>query len=170
MRKFLVLLLSVLAALALTMAPASAIAPTSTTRDGGLHFVGSPDLTVVGDVASGFSLRATGEVAGAGTAATATLRADVSVTTGCINRGSQGQQPSGLERSTTTVAGSQTFQTRSGRGTFDVSTNTVGVGGRTCPDRMTPVLVSVTFSNILLTITSQTGTITATFADISRPA
>ena len=170
MRKFFVLLLSVLAALVVTMAPASAIGPISTTRDGGLHFVGSPDLTVVGNVASGFSLRATGEVAGAGTVATATLTADVAVTTGCINRGSQGQQPNGLQRSFTTAVGSETFRTRSGRGSFDFTTNTVTAAGRRCPDQMTPVLVSVTFSNIVLTVTSQTGTTIARLADITRPA
>ena len=168
MRKLSVLILSLFAALALTMAPASAVGPTSTTRDGGLHFVGSPNLTVVATT-GGFALNATGEVAGAGTAATATLTADVAVTTGCINRGSQGQQPSGLERSFTAVTGSVPIETRQGRGTFNVTTDTAGVGTRTCPDQMTPVLVSVSFTNIVLTITAQTGTITATFPDQSAP-
>jgi hypothetical protein len=111
-------------------------------------------------------LTATGEVAGAGQTATATLSATANVTRGCINRGSQGQQPSGLQRSFTTTTGSQTFNTRSGRGSFHVSTNPVTVAGFSCPDKMTPVLVSVTFTDVTLTITSQTGTTTATFPAI----
>lgn len=165
MRRVLVVLLSVIAGVAFTMASASAVPPTSTTRDGGLHFVGRPNLTVVGSVEEGtVALRATGEVAGAGTTATATLSADAVVTTGCINRGAQDQQPSGLQRETTTVLGSQEFNTRQGRGTFDVTTNAITLD-RICPDQMTPVLVSVEFTNIVLTVTSQTGTITATFPD-----
>jgi hypothetical protein len=142
-----------------------AVGPTSQTRTGGLHFTGAPDVTATKTATSAF-LTATGEVAGAGPTATATLSATADVTRGCVNRGSQGQQPSGLQRSFTTTTGSQTFNTRSGRGSFDVSTNPVSVAGFSCPDQMTPVLVSVTFTNVTLTVTSQTGTTTATFPDV----
>jgi hypothetical protein len=162
--KLLVPLFAALTALAVA-APALAVGPTSVTRTGGLHFVGTPDVTATKTATSAF-LTATGEVAGAGTTATATLSATADVTRGCINRGSQGQQPSGLQRSFTTTTGSQTFHTRSGRGSFDVSTTPVTVAGFRCPDQMTPVLVSVTFTDITLTITSSTGTTTATFPDI----
>src|SRR5215207_10127663 len=43
---------------------------------------------------------------------------------------------------------------------FTVSTEPVDVSGFTCPDQMVPVLVSATFKNITLTVTSQTGTTT----------
>jgi hypothetical protein len=145
---------------------ALAFAPTSVTQTGGLHFVGQPDVTATKTDTSA-TLTATGEVAGAGTSATAVLSADVAVTTGCINRGSKDQQPSGLQRTTTTTSGSKTFQTRSGRGTFEVTTAPVGTAGRTCPDQMTPVLVSTEFTNVTLTITSGSSkTLTATFPDI----
>jgi hypothetical protein len=150
---------------AVAAVPALAVGPTSITRTGGLHFVGQPDVTATKTATSAF-LTATGEVAGAGPTATATLSATADVTRGCINRGSQGQQPSGLQRSFTTTTGSQTFQTRSGRGSFDVSTTPITAAPFSCPDRMTPVLVSVTFTDITLTVTSQTGTTTATFPDI----
>jgi hypothetical protein len=145
---------------------ALAVGPTSVTQTGGLHFVGTPDVTATKDV-SGVFLTATGEVAGAGTSATATLSADVTIVTGCINRGSKDQQPSGLQRSTSPTVGTQTFRTRSGRGTFDVDTTPVDASSRTCPDQMTPVLVSATFANVVLTITSGPNkTLTATFPDI----
>jgi hypothetical protein len=150
---------------AVAAVPALAVGPTSITRTGGLHFVGQPDVTATKTATSAF-LTATGEVAGAGPTATATLSATVDVTRGCINRGSQGQQPSGLQRSFQTTTGSETFQTRSGRGSFDVSTTPITAAPFSCPDRMTPVLVSVTFTDITLTVTSQTGTTTATFPDI----
>jgi hypothetical protein len=144
---------------------AFAVGPTSVTRTGGLHFVGTPDVTATKTADTAF-LTATGEVAGAGPTATATLSATADVTRGCINRGSQGQQPSGLQRSFQTTTGSQTFNTRSGRGSFNVPTDPVTAAPFPCPDKMTPVLVSVTFTDVVLTVTSQTGTTTATFPDI----
>jgi hypothetical protein len=150
---------------AVAAVPALAVGPTETTRSGGLHFVGQPDATATKTDPTQAVLTATGEVAGAGGGGTATLSSTAEVTTGCINRGSQGQQPSGLQREDTTVTGSVPFTTRNGRGTFTVSTNPVTVD-RDCPDGMTPVLVSVNFTDVLLTIEAQTGTITATFPDI----
>ena len=148
-----------------TAAAALAVGPTSVTQTGGLHFVGTPDVTATKSSTSAF-LTATGEVAGAGTSATATLAANADVTRGCINKGSKDQQPSGLQRSTTVVSGTQTFNTRSGRGTFNVSTVPVTTQGFTCPDGMTPVLVGVTFTDVTLTITSGGKTLTANFPDI----
>ncbi|GLC26555.1 hypothetical protein [Roseisolibacter agri] len=139
---------------------------TSTERDGGLHFVGVPDLTVeTGD--GGVYLQSTGEVAGAGKTATARLSAEVSVLSGCLNRGSKNQEPSGLDRSTSQTAGEVTFNTRSGRGTFTVETEPVS--GRSCPDTMDPVVISATFTNVVLTVTSSSKTTTAYFEDISWP-
>lgn len=137
---------------------AMAIPPDETTRSGGLHFVGQPDLVVGATTAT-----ATGEVAGAGRTATATLAVQWEVVRGCINRGSKDQQPSGLQRSFEETSGSATFNTRQGRGTFTVTTDPVTVEPFTCPDRMTPVLVSATAVSATLTITSQTGTITASW-------
>ena len=145
---------------------AFAIDPIATTRDGGLHFVGSPQLTV--SKTDGATLTATGEVAGAGQGAgTATLAADVDATVGCINRG--GGDPSGQERERATVTATAPFEpTRQGRGTFEVTTEPITIEDFdfTCPDGMTEVLVgAITFSNIVLTIEAQTGTITASYAD-----
>jgi len=142
---------------------AQAASAVTITQSGGLHFVGTPTVTTTKDATSA-TLSAIGEVAGAGTTATATLTATAEVTTGCINRGSKDQQPSGLERTFTQVSDTDTFRTRSGRGTFSLST-TVGID-RTCPDQMVPVLVSVVFHDVTVTVTSQTGTTTAFFGDI----
>jgi|SRR5215204_3743379 len=159
---------------ALLSSGAFAIAPETTTKDRGLHFVGTPDLTVnkVIDPDTGLvtsaSLSATGEVAGAGTGGEATLSSTAEVTQGCLTPPGN-NEPSGLERSTTTVTGSETFTTTNGRGTFDVTTNAITTPTEdfSCPSaNMTPVLVSVLFTDITLTITTDEGkTITATFAD-----
>ena len=154
--------LSVAAVLALAIA--ATLMATAAFGQQGLHFVGTPTVTATKTATSAF-LTASGEVAGAGTTATATLSANATVTTGCINRGSQGQQPSGLQQTTTTVSGTTTFNTRQGRGTFTVSTEPITLD-RTCPDQMVPVLVSVVFTDVTLTVTSQTGTITQSFGTI----
>jgi hypothetical protein len=166
MRRGIVVLATVFATLSMGATAAWAVDPISTTRDGGLHFVGTPTVDVTKTSTEAF-LTATGEVAGAGKTATATLSATAEVTRGCINRGSKDQEPSGLQRSFTQVSGSTTFRTRSGRGTFTVETDPhITAAPFACPDQMVPVLVSVIFHDVTLTITSQTGTITAFYGDI----
>jgi hypothetical protein len=147
------------------MTGAFAVGPTDTSRDGGLHFVGSPDLTCTKTDDSA-TCTAEGEVAGAGGGGTATLSATVEATVGCINRG--GGEPSGQERQRDTTTGSQDFTTRNGRGTFTVTTNEVSIDSFDfrCPDGMTEVIVGdFAFTDIHLTINAQTGTITADFPD-----
>src|SRR5215210_8375874 len=141
----------VLALMALALAAVPALAqtytPTSITQSGGLHFCQgtTPTVTPVKTSTEAY-LTSSGEVCGAGPTATATLSGTAVYTTGCINRGSKDQQPSGLQRESTTVIGSQSFRTRSGRGSFNVTSSSVTAASRTCPDRMTAVLVGpVTF-------------------------
>src|SRR5215208_4336180 len=171
LRKFGIIAVLSLIVTALAAVPALAVAPTSVTSTGGLHVCENTTLDVTATKTTGPNgsafLTATGEVCGAGTTATATLSATATSTVGCINRGSKNQEPSGLQETTTTVTGSEEFNTRQGRGRFDVDTNAVGVPSTfECPPPMTETLVSTTFTNITLTITSQTGSITATFPDI----
>ena len=159
---------------------AFAIDPTSTTKDRGLHFVGQPQLTVnkvfdENDRVTSASLSATGEVAGAGTGGLATLSATAEVTQGCLtnepsgNPGGGQNEPSGLQTTDTTVTGSETFETTNGRGTFDVTTDAITspTADFSCPSaQQTEVLVSVLFTDITLTITTNEGkTITATYDD-----
>jgi|SRR5215212_4993112 hypothetical protein len=167
LRKFGIIAVLSLFVTAIAAIPALAVAPSSVTQTGGLHVCEGSALAVTPTKTDTTAfLTATGEVCGAGTTATATLSANATVVTGCVNPGSKNQQPKGLERTTTTTAGTQTFNTRSGRGTVNVSTTGITLPGRTCPPPDEPVVVSVTFTDVTLTITSQTGTITATFPDI----
>lgn len=159
---------------------AFAINPETTTKDRGLHFVGQPQLTVnkvfdENDRVTSASLTATGEVAGAGTGGLATLSATAEVTQGCLtnepsgNPGGGQNEPSGLQTTDTTVTGSETFETTNGRGTFDVTTDAITspTADFSCPSaQQTEVLVSVLFTDITLTITSNEGKeIVATYDD-----
>jgi hypothetical protein len=76
----------------------------------------------------------------------------------------------GLEEAATGTTGEVTIRTRAGRGAFTVSTEPITIQDFAfeCPSaQQTEVIVgSVTFTDITLTITSQTGTITATFPDL----
>jgi hypothetical protein len=153
------ILVAVVLAMAMTVTAALAVGPDSTTRSGGLHFQSGPDATV-----SNGTLTVSGNVAGAGTSATGTLTATQTIVTGCINRGAKDQQPSGLEQSSNPVGVSEPLPvTRQGRASFSLSIS-AGPLTRECPDRMVPVLVSVAYTNITLTVTSQTGTVTAFWA------
>ena len=164
MRRFAVAALALLTSLLWASGAMAQVTPTEITQTGGLHFVGEPTVTATKTLQSAF-LTATGEVAGAGTSATATLAADATVTRGCVNRG--GNEPRGLQTTEEATAGQLTFETRQGRGTFRVSTSPITAAPFECPSaNMTPILVSVTFTDVTLTVTSQTGTTTAFFPDI----
>jgi hypothetical protein len=168
-KKTRVLVPAITAALVLMMSPAMlstgafAVGPTETTRDGGLHFVGDPDLTP-----NDGTLTVEGEVAGAGGGGEAILSATAEATLGCITRG--GGEPGGLEDVDTATTGSDTFNTRNGRGSFEVTTDEVSISDFDfdCPSRnQREVIVGddIEFTNIVLTIEAQTGTITANFPD-----
>src|ERR1041385_7740798 len=125
------------------------------------QIVGANQLQCVADV-SGL---------GGATTATGTLTATATVITGCINQGAAGTQPQGLQRTTTTVTQTQTVNVQGGRATFDIITQPLNAASlRTCPDSMTPVVVCVTYSNIQLTVitnSGQTGRFTATPSTVS---
>ena len=95
---------------------------------------------------------------GGATTATATLTGTASVTTGCINRGAQDQQPQGLQRSSTTVTQTQTVNVQGGRATFDITASLPSASQiRTCPDQMTPVIVCVTFTGVSIQVVPNSG-------------
>src|SRR5215204_5841961 len=142
MRKIAIWGVLALMAVALAAVPAFAVAPTSVTETGGLHVCQGSTLDVSATkTATGAFLTTTGDICGAGSTANVLLTSTAIVTTGCINPGSKDQQPQGLQRTTTTVAGSATVPTRAGRAQFSVPTSTVGLAGRTCPGKQTPVFV-----------------------------
>ena len=155
--------------MAFSASAALAVAPTSVTQTGGLHVCQGTALDLTANKTDGAFLTATGEVCGAGTTATATLSANVEATVGCITP-PLSNEPRGLQEVSTGTTGEVTFRTRAGRGTFSVSTDPITIEDFAfeCPSpNMVEVLVGpVTFTDITLAITSQTGTITATFADL----
>jgi len=154
---------------AIAVVPALAVAPTSVVETGGLHVCEGTVLDLSAQsTGAGKFLTASGEVCGAGRTATATLSATAEATVGCVTRG--GGTPSGLEEVSTATAASEDFPTRQGRGEFDVSTEPLNITDFDfdCPSaQQTEVLIGpINFTDVTLLITSQTGTITATFADI----
>ncbi len=163
-------IVAVLATLLMAFSASAALAvpPTSVTQTGGLHVCQGSALDVTANKTDGAFLTATGEVCGAGRTATAVLSADVEATVGCVTRG--GGEPRGLEEVATGTTGEVTIRTRAGRGAFTVSTDPITIEDFAfeCPSaQQTEVIVgAVTFTDITLTITSQTGTIVATFPDL----
>jgi hypothetical protein len=169
LRKIGIIAVLSLIATALAAVPALAVAPTTVESTGGLHVCQGSVLDLSAEsTGAGKFLTATGEVCGAGPTATATISSTAEATVGCVTRG--GGEPMGLEDVSTATAASETFRTRAGRGAVDVSTEPLNIGDFDfeCPSaQQTEVIVgSVTFTDITLTITSQTGTITATFPDL----
>lgn len=113
-------------------------------------------------------LHCTADVSGLGGATTAegTLSADVEVTTGCITP-SGSNEPSGLERTTTTVSETVEVNVEGGRATFDITTDELDPEElRDCPSaNMTETIVCVTFSDISLEVVPNSGP-SRTFSDV----
>src|SRR5215208_2276069 len=165
LRKIGIIAVLSLIATALAAVPALAVAPTTVESTGGLHVCQGSVLDLSAEsTGAGKFLTATGEVCGAGPTATATISSTAEATVGCVTRG--GGEPSGLERVRTATTASEEVPTRAGRAEFAVSTEPLSIEDFdfACPSRQqTEVLIGpVSFTNIVLTITSQTGTITAT--------
>jgi hypothetical protein len=153
-----------------TSGPPQFVAATSVTQTGGLHVCQGTLLDVTAtSTDEGKILTASGEVCGAGPTATATLSATATATVGCITP-PRSNEPRGLQDVSTATTASEEFDTRQGRATFAVPTEPLSIEDFdfACPSpNMVEVLVGpVTFTGITLTITSQTGTITATFPDL----
>ena len=169
MRKIGIIAVLSLLVTAFAAVPALAVTPSSVTTTGGLHFCTDAAAPTVEAVKTGDTafLTTSGTVCGAGTTAEATLSATALVTVGCITP-SGSNEPKGLQTFEETTVGSQTFNTRQGRGSFSFQTSPVGIptGFEYPSANMTETLIGVTFTDITLNITSQTGTITATFPDI----
>jgi hypothetical protein len=95
---------------------------------------------------------------GGATTATATLTADATVTTGCINRGAAETQPQGLQRTTTTVTQTQTVNVQGGRATFDIVASLPSASQlRDCPDGMTPVIVCASYTDVSIAVVPNSG-------------
>jgi len=169
LRRFGIIAVLSLIVAALAAVPALAVPPTEVTQTGGLHVCQGSALDVSpSKTDAGAILTATGEVCGAGRTATAVLEANVEATVGCVTRG--GGEPRGLEEAATGTTGEVTIRTRSGRGAFTVETEPVTIEDFDfeCPSaQQREVIVGpVNFTDITLTITSQTGQIVATFPDL----
>jgi hypothetical protein len=171
LRKFGIIAVLSLIVTAIAVVPALAVAPTTVTSTGGLHVCEGSALDISPEsTGAGKFLTATGEVCGAGNTATATLDATAEATVGCVTRSGAGE-PKGLQDVSTAQTASDTFRTRQGRGTFEISTEPLSIGDFDfqCPSaQQTEVLVGpITFTDISLTIESGANKLlTASFPDI----
>ena len=95
-----------------------------------------------------------------------TLTADVDATFACINGG--GKNPSAANKRTISseVSTSGSFESKNGRVVASLTTSTPTAGGFACPNGQRLVLASVSYTNIVLTDTTN-GTST-TVEDTSR--
>jgi hypothetical protein len=96
-----------------------------------------------------------------------TISADGTATYACINGG--GNHPKATNKATVNgpVAASGTFpRTKNGRVTGSLSAGPPSAGSFSCPSGQTLVLAAVSYTNIVLTDT--TNTVAITLADVSR--
>ncbi|HZA47350.1 MAG TPA: hypothetical protein VE521_00300 [Nitrososphaera sp.] len=117
----------------------------------GLYFVGQPTASVRDNV-----LTVSGEVAGAGHTVEAILTGKAIVTQGCIDKCQNERR--GLHTTTEEICVVQPFNTIHGRGTFTLEFEATADRNFECPStNMWEGLVDVGFTDLVLTVTPQTG-------------
>ncbi len=90
-----------------------------------------------------------------------------SLTLGCVNKG--GNEPSGLQTFVGPVSASQTTTAgRTGQVTDTISALPEGASSFSCPSRnMRPVVISATYTDVVLTLTSQGESISKSFGTVT---
>jgi hypothetical protein len=95
-----------------------------------------------------------------------TLTADASAVFACINGGGNHPQAANKETVNAEVSASGSFEPRNGRITASLTAGPPSAGGFTCPGGQRLVLASVSYTNIVLTDTS--NGVSAGLPDASR--
>jgi len=95
-----------------------------------------------------------------------TLTADSTAVYACINKGGNHPQASNKETVSGDVAGGGTFQAKNGRVQASLTAGPISAGDFSCPSGQRLVLASVSYTNIVLTDTTNGSTTTA--PDVSR--
>jgi hypothetical protein len=151
------LVAAVLAVGALTLAPTLALGSTS-----GAHF-----FSASASVADSGALLVSWDEAGLGNQnVTYTLTADSSATYACINGRSKNPSASNKRTVSGQVSTGGSFQSKNGRVSASLTTGPLSPGSFTCPSGQTLVLAAVSYSNIVLTDT--TNSVTEGIGSVSR--
>ena len=95
-----------------------------------------------------------------------TLSADATALYACINGGGQHPHAANKESFAGQVSGGDTFQARNGRVRASLTTGPLAAPSFHCPSGQTRVLAAVSYSNILLTDT--TNDVSISLPDVSR--
>jgi hypothetical protein len=95
-----------------------------------------------------------------------TLTADATATYACINGGGKHPQAANKETVNGDVSGGGSFEPKNGRVVASLTAGPISAGGFSCPNGQRLVLAAVSYTNIVLTDT--TNGATTTVADVSR--
>jgi len=95
-----------------------------------------------------------------------TLTADASAVYACVNGGGNHPQAANKETVNSEVSASGSFEPKNGRITANLTAGPPSAGGFSCPPGQRLVLASVSYTNIVLTDT--TNGVTASIPDASR--
>lgn len=153
MRKLIIVFVAVVTALFMVMVPAGADAPKFHSATGSVGSSGA--LTV------SFDERGLGNEN-----IDYTLTADATAVFACINGGGNHPQAANKETINSEVSANGSFEPKNGRVQASLTTGAPSAGGFTCPRGQRLVLASVTYTNILLTDT--TNGVSTSVPDASR--
>ena len=147
---------------------ALAFSPLAALGSEGAHFFSDTSASV----ASSGALTVHIDEAGLGTSEiTYTLTADATATYACINGGENHPKAANKEEKVGQVSAGSSFQPKHGRVQADMSAGPLSAGSFKCPSGQRLVLAAVSYSNIVLTdtsnkITDSLGSVSRTFIEL----
>jgi hypothetical protein len=151
-----------IATMVLTLLLAIGFSGSAAFATNGAHFMSASD-----SVNSAGALVVAFDEAGLGNGDIAyTLTADATALYACINGGGKHPKASNKESFQGQVTGGDTFQAKNGRVRASLVTGPLSSGSFSCPSGQTMVLASVSYSNIVLTDT--TNNVSIGLANVSR--
>jgi hypothetical protein len=95
-----------------------------------------------------------------------TLTADATATYACINRGGKNPEAANKQTFNAEVSGGGSFEAKNGRVQASLSAGPISAGDFSCPSGQRLVLAAVSYSNIVLTDT--TNNVSTTVPNVSR--
>ena len=148
----------------LTAIAAIAIWPVTASATSGAHFFKDTSASVANSGALSVHIDEAG--LGDGVTTNYTLTAQATATYACINGGGNHPKAANKETFNREVSGGASFQAKNGRVQADMSVGPISAGSFKCPSGQRLVLAAVSYSNIVLTDTS--NSVTDNLGSVSR--
>jgi hypothetical protein len=148
---------------------ALAVSPATAAATSGAHFFKDTSASVANSGALTVHIDEAG--LGDGTTTNYTVSSQASATYACINGGGNHPKAANKQTFSEALSAEASFQPKNGRVQADISVGPISAGSFTCPSGQRLVLAAVSYSNVVLTdtsnnVTDNLGSVSRTFINL----